>query len=310
MHWANVTLTCFLASYFLALLLELSQFLHASRIARWGTIAVSFAGLMAHTAYLVTRSHNSQLPPLLSSTHDWLLVLSWLTVVMYLSVQVWNLEFSVGLFILPAVLLMIFASRYASRSIELPPADNFYWWRMFHASTLVIGMTGILVCLMISGMYLVQHNRLKNKRPESRELQLFSLERLSRWNWWSIILSVPLLTLGMATGLFLVIRSQGTNQPVPLLASGFIISGFLWLGMVILFGWIVTARHPSGRIVAWRTMWACGFLLVTLLVLQLFTPGGIHGTTAVRPTSRQTQQVLEWRLCDLRHGLIREVHSP
>jgi hypothetical protein len=56
----------------------------------------------------------------------------------------------------------------------------------------------------------------------------------------------------------------------------FIVSGLLWLGMTALFVWLVTVRRPSGKLVAWRTAWACGFLLATLLLLQLVTGG--HGT--------------------------------
>ena len=301
MAWSNITLSCFLASYVLALLLELSQFLHGSRVVRWGAIALSVAGLVAHTAYLIVRSNDTQLPPLLSSTHDWLLVLSWLAIVMQLSVQMWDRDLAVGLFVLPAAIILVTAAQYSSRAVD-PASGVDYWWRMFHASTLVMGMAGVLVCAIISGMYLVQHRRLKSKRIEPKELHLFSLERLSRWNWWAIVLSVPLLTLGMATGLFLVIRSRATEDPVSLFATGFIISGLMWLGMVVLFGWIVTARHPSGKIVAWRTMWACGFLLITLIVLQMFTPGGIHGTAsaerdvspdgAILSQATQTRKVL------------------
>ena len=49
------------------------------------------------------------------------------------------------------------------------------------------------------------------------------------------------------------------------------------LPFAVLFGWLVSARHPVGRIVAWRTMWACGLLLVLMLVQQIFSSGGIHG---------------------------------
>ena len=35
------------------------------------------AGLTAHTIYLVMRSQKSGLPPLLSSSQDWMLVLAW-----------------------------------------------------------------------------------------------------------------------------------------------------------------------------------------------------------------------------------------
>jgi hypothetical protein len=47
--------------------------------------------------------------------------------------------------------------------------------------------------------------------------------------------------------------------------------------MAVLFGWLLVAKHPTGRVVAWRTVFACGFLLVTLLAIRLMSLDGIHG---------------------------------
>jgi hypothetical protein len=273
----NVTLLCFFASYLAALLLELSQFARPSPVARWAAIGFTAAGLLAHTIYLLVRSRNSQLPPLLSSTHDWLLVLSWLAVVMDLAVVLWDRRLALGLFVLPPVVVMVGAARFVSQQPEMLQGD-LYWLSMVHASCLVLGMAGVFACLVLSGMYLAQHRRLKSKQSGGEELQLFSLERLSRWNWWAVIVSVPVLTIGMALGLVLSYRSQGTASPVPLTQAGFGVTGIVWLRMAVLFGWLLTSRKPGGRIVAWRTVWACGLLLVTLLVLQIFTRGGVHGT--------------------------------
>lgn len=64
--------------------------------------------------YLVARSRATDLPPLLSSGHDWLLVLAWTAVVFYLflSVALWIIDRDIpmGLFILPVVLLLIGAA--------------------------------------------------------------------------------------------------------------------------------------------------------------------------------------------------------
>lgn len=274
----NVTLLCFFASYTVALLLELSQLVRTSHATRWGAIGFTAAGLVAQTSYILVRSRNSQLPPLLSSTHDWLLVLSWLAVVMDLAVLLWDRRLAVGLFVLPPVVLMVGAARFASQQSEMLQGD-LYWLSMLHASGLVIGMAGVFAALVLSGMYLVQHRRLKHKQTESEKLHLFSLERLNRWNWWTIIISVPFLTLGMVLGMVLSFRSQATASPVPLTQAGFAVTGIVWLVMAVLFGWLLTSRAPGGRIVAWRTLYACGLLLVTLLVLQIFAHGGVHGTT-------------------------------
>lgn len=272
----RVTLFCFFASYLAAFVLELTQFARPGRARRWLSLGFIAAGLVAHTAYLLTRSRNSQLPPLLSSAHDWLLVLSWLIVVLLLAVLAWNRHLGIGLFGLPPVMLMVGASRYVNQGSDFASVD-LYWWRMFHASLWVIGVAGVLVSFLLSLMFLVQHRRLKRKLGEPGERRLFSLERLGRWNWWAVIVSVPVLTLALVSGVALAVWSRGTANQVDLTQSGFLLTGAVWLGMAVLFGWLLTVRHAGGRSVAWRTLWACGLLLVMLLAKQVFTRGGIHG---------------------------------
>ncbi len=285
----RVSLLCFFASYLSAFVLELTQFVRQGRFQRWLSLVFVAAGLAAQTAYLLNRSRNSQLPPLLSSTHDWLLVLSWLIVALLLSVMVWNRRLGIGLFVLPPVVLMVTAARFVNQTNDFPSVD-WYWWRMLHASLWVIGVAGVLIGFLLSVMYLVQHRRLKLKLAEPGELRLFSLERLGRWNWWAVVCSVPILTLALVTGVLLARWSHGTVNQVDLTQFGFVLTGLLWLGMTVLFGWLLAARHPGGRSVAWRTMWACGLLLALLLYQQVFTHGGIHGQPTGGPPAAKTPQ--------------------
>jgi hypothetical protein len=151
---------------------------------------------------------------------------------------------------------------------------------MLHASFWVFGIMGELLALLVSLMYLVQHSRLKQKRPPITGLHLLSLERLSRLNWWLIVVSVPLLTLGMLSGFWMIHLSRGSAHPVSLLSLPVFTNAAVWVAMAILFGWLLTAKHPTGRIVAWRTLLACVFMLVTLLVMKLMSADRIHGASA------------------------------
>jgi len=275
----KVSLFCFFASYLLALALEAAQLWRRSAVVHWVAWGVATAGLVAQTVYLVMRVRQTSLPPLLSSTHDWLLVLSWLAVVMYLFVQLVNPRVSLGVFVLPVVLLLVGSARFVSREPNTDLGESgLRPLGMFHASLLVIGMAGVFIGFIVSLMYLVQHRRLKRKQATHAGFELLSLETLSRFNWWAVILSVPLLTLGMATGVWLSLESAELATPIGLARWQFVVSGILWLGMAALFVWLLALRRPSGRLVAWRTMWACGFLIVTLVVLQLASGGGIHGS--------------------------------
>ncbi len=270
----RISITCFFASYLVALGLELTQFLRASRVNRWVAIGFSAAGLLAQTLYLVHRSQVSDLPPLIGSMHDWLLVLAWVAAAVYVAIEVRDRRLGLGVFLLPLVLLLVWSSTTVSRTSHARDAK--YAVEMLHATFLVFGIAGVAVGFLLSLMYLVQHRRLKLKTTDQESLQLFSLERLGRMNWWAVVGSAPLLTLGLLAGVFLIWRTRSTEAPSTLLTPGYIVMGVLWLGMMCLFLWLILKRQSSGKLVAWRTLWACGFLLVTMQVLEVFSEG-IHG---------------------------------
>ncbi len=276
MQLSNVSLFCFFASYVSAFALEMTQFMRRSHVMRWAAIGFAVAGLLAQTIYMVVRSRQHELPPLLGSTHDWLLVFAWLVIVFYLGVQAWNRELSIGVFFLPLALILIGASRYA-RDLPNPRLGQIYWWGMVHASFWVFGILGVALALIVSVMYLVQHYRLKHKQSELPALHLLSLERLNRINWWLIVLSVPHLTLGLITGLWMAHLTAYGENPVSLASPTFVADALVWVAMALLLGWMLTARHPTGRTVAWRTILACGFLLLVFLVMNLLGTDGIHG---------------------------------
>ncbi len=275
MSLANTSLICFLASYSLATALEATRLARPMPINRWAAWLAAAAGFVAETIYLFNRSRAVDLPPLLASTHDWLLVVAWLTVPVYLLISLLNKDVPVGLFILPAVLFFVIASRFVSDSAN-PNLDSLRWWGIAHAAFLVLGIAGVVIAGAFSVMYLLQYSRLRHRTGEADGLKLFSLERIARFNWWSIVVSVPLLSLGMATGALLTWLSQKTNQPVSIWNWSFFVSGASWLVLVVLFGWLLTSSRPTGRVVAWRTLLAGGFVLATFVTLSLVS-GGMHG---------------------------------
>lgn len=86
-----------------------------------------------------------------------------------------------------------------------------------------------LACLGMSGMagllFLVEHRRIKAKRPLDFRFPLPSLEALDRVNRASVAVGFPLLTLGFVTGLLWVHAVYGT--------------------------WIAGGRHEAWLAVAW-----------------------------------------------------------
>lgn len=273
----GVTVFCFLASYVVAFGLEWLRMLRGgTKWARVLAFVAGGAGLIAHTWYLWRRSTEYNLPPLLASTHDWFLVLAWLAVVFYLTLIAVDEELAVGLFLLPLVLILIASAYFVSDTTSQLLAeqlDSRRGWAMLHATLLVFGIAGVIVGFVLSLMYLVQHNRLKHKHRAQEGLALPSLERLSRLNWWAVILTVPLLTLGLLTGVILGLKTRGGESSLSFSDPVIVGDGLIWLMMVAFFIWRLRTHRAAGKQVAWRTIWAFGFLLVTLIGLQVLAGG-------------------------------------
>jgi ABC-type uncharacterized transport system permease subunit len=307
----NVSIVCFSASYLVAFGLEWTRLAGRTAVGRAVTLLFGLAGFVAHTAYLLTRATHAHLPPLLSSTHDWLLVLAWLAILFYLFLSALQRDLPVGLFLLPLVLLLI-GSAYVVR--DIPSAayvadaaaekEALRGWRMLHSALLVFGMGGVILGFVLSMMYLVQHRQLKRKHVLQEGLALPSLARLARWNWWAIVVSVPLLTLGMLSGVCLIFLSRGAPHHISWGDPIVVASGLVWLVMMAFFCWLLWTPRTAGKQVAWLTIWAFGFLLATVLGLQMLTGG--HATAAGAGQGEK-QSADGWppmtrRLCELRMG--------
>ena len=287
----NVNLSCFLLSYLVAFGLDVARLRSKLAWSRWVAILFGGAGLLAHTLYLLLRSSQSQLPPLLSSAHDWLLVLAWLAVLTHLFVSLLDATIASGLVVWPIVLALVGAS-YLVTSSQSQVLDFHRGWKMLHAAMLVLGTATILLGLVLSLLYLWQHRRLKGGQMRNSGLTLPSLERLERFNRWSILVSVPFLTFGVATGVLLSFLNDDDARLAwadPLVLGGSV----MWLLMCGLFAWLLTGQRTPGRQVAWLTAWSGGFLLFMMVGLQVLTEvtrmPSLHGTGAkqqVRPMAK------------------------
>ncbi len=274
---------CFLASYVLAFACELGQIRWRHALARIVSLLMAVAGLIAHTFYLLYRSNQSDLPPLLSSAHDWLLVVAWLAVRVYLFVSLAEGELGIGLVMWPVVLLLVVSAQYvtAAPSHVLDYHRN---WKLLHATLLMLGTTFVLLGFVLSLLYLWQHRRLKQRQTQSRAIKLPNLELIERLNRWTILAAVPLQTLGIASGFGLSIFSKGGELAMTWTDPVVIGGAVTCLLMGVLFVWLLIQKRSPGRQVALLTAWACGFLLVTLIGLQMLTAAvgmrSIHGNAS------------------------------
>lgn len=276
----NVSIVCFLASYGLAMAAELSRLRWRSRISHWLMLGLTAAGLVAHTIYLLIRSQHNVLPPLLSSAHDWLLVLAWLAVLVYLIVATLESDLALGVIVLPLVVALVVASIFVTTSTT-DIANVHRSWTMLHVSLLVFGIGGVIVSLVAGLMYLWQHNRLKHRQALQSGLTLPSLERLEKLNRLAILVSFPLLTFGMVLGAGLVI-AKGSDPTFThrVLRDPLIIgSGVCWMLMAAIFVWLLRGDSTPGRQTARLTVWSGAFLLLTVVGTQVITrliPNTLH----------------------------------
>lgn len=270
MNFYRVGVSCFLAMYAIAYGLEWLRLRGRNLTLRIATLACGFLGLIAHTTYIFVRSWTTHLPPLLSSSHDWLLVLAYLAVVTYLFLSALDRDLAIGVFLLPIVLVLT-GSTYFVSDTPNHRLDSLYGWKLLHASLLVVGMLGVLVGFVLAMMYLVQQWRLRHRQMAPEGFGIPSLEKLARLNRWSILIAVPLLTGGMLTGVVLGFISSRSAEPVHFNDPVIIGSSVAWLFMFALFVWLMGTRRTTGRQVASLTLWAAGFLMMTLVGLQVAT---------------------------------------
>jgi ABC-type transport system involved in cytochrome c biogenesis permease subunit len=273
----KVTVFCFLASYLVAFALELGRLLGRNRISRFVMVCFGLAGFLAHTLYLLHRSQETHLPPLLASTHDWTLVLAWLLALFYLFVAVVQKDLAVGVFLLPVVLLLVTSSYFLNHvpntAFNVERARRH--WIMLHASFLVFGLAAGAGGFLSGLMYLIQHRRLKTRHGEISGLKMPSLARLAQVNRWSVLVAFLMLTLGFGIGVVrAVVPSEGTSA-VGLADPAVVTSGIVWLILAAVFIKLLSHRGSTGRQVAWLTLCGCGFVLLVLVGLQVIT-GGVH----------------------------------
>ncbi len=285
----SVQIYCFLFSYLVSLGCELWQLLRGrGAAARALMLGFTIAGFVAHSAFLITRSRVRDLPPLLSSQQDWLLVLAWLGSLLFLLLLLWRSRHAQALFLLPTIVaLVIYAMFVSSEGSGTLRADSARRWGMVHAASLVLGMAAVAGVALTGLMYLLHHNRLKRRSGWLMRLSLPSLETLVRVNRWLVLVAAPCLTAGLATGFLLIFRRSGESGPaaIPWSDPTVLTTGIAWLAMMGVMWRTLKSGNRTGRSLAVLSLLSGGLLLVTVLgplaLGRSSAAGGLHGPASV-----------------------------
>ena len=263
---SGINTLCFAASYSLALVLELLRLWTPLRIPRSVPWIVASAGLVAHTWYLGSRAAAVPAAPL-ASPQDWYLLAAWALAVFYLATSLSPRRSSFALFLLPVVLVLVAASRFAGET----PLGDFQGarsWGRVHGLLLMLGTVAVLLGFVSGVMYLVQSYRLKRKISPAHALRLPSLEWLGNVNSRSLAAATLLVAGGFFTGVLSRLAQQGEQNFIPwtdpVVAS--LAAMLLWLVAAEVFRMVYPAAR-RGRKVAYLTLAAFGFLVLVLVIV-------------------------------------------
>ncbi len=264
----RVTIVCFIASYALALALELLHQFRPRPVLRLLALVAGTAGLAAQTIFLVVR-----LPPLVGQ-FGWMLYLGWILAIFYLAGSLHHRRQAWGIFVLPLILGLLglgaaFDPRRTDVSGETPHSLQAVWGPL-HALLLFLAAVGVCVGFLASLMYLIQAQRLRAKALPGRGLRLLNLERLEAMNRRAINLAFPLLTAGLLLGALIVFQ----DRPPDWWTDRRVLSALvLWAAFALLV-YLRYGYHLRGRQVALGTIVTFVLLLCCLVLAHPVGQGG------------------------------------
>lgn len=261
----GITATCFVGSYIVAMLLELSRSLLVVPGRAILTIGFTVAGLFAQAVYLIVRAvgQNANTDAgLLAGWYDWALLVAWGLAACFLLLYVRRPDTSVGLFLLPPVLLLVALASLTRSWAPFSRDEAVGLWRSVHGLAMMVGTAAVLMGFIAGLMYLTQAYRLKNKQAGGRRLRLPTLERLQAMNRHCLIVSTVAVAIGLLAGVIMNVNQWGS---VAWNEGGVILS-------LVLLLWLMAATaveffYPparQGRKIVYLTLASFGFLVLAL----------------------------------------------
>lgn len=267
-----MTVVCFLASYLVALGLEIWRLFRPRPILWVLALLTGGAGLVAQTIYLTV-----QQPPLVGQ-FGWMLFTAWILAIFYLGGSLHHSQLAWGVFVLPVIIGLVGLAALGG-ALDPPESgglllENWTPFQLVHVALLFLGGIGMCVGFVASLMYLIQAHRLKAKVPLRHGLKLLNLERLEEMNRRAVTLSFPLLTLGMLIGLGLMFVKGLSGWTDPRIWAALI----FWLAVGLLL-YVRYGLHLRGRQVA---VWTIVVFALLLGCLSLSHPVG-QGSAREKP---------------------------
>ena len=226
----------------------------AHEAARRFALAALGGGFVLHLCALITRAMVTG-SVAMSAFHDQLSLFAWLTVGMYLALQVRYHLTVVGALVTPLVFLLSFSAYIVQAGAETLPPHLGSAWLPAHVAAAFLGYAIFAVAFCVSVIYLHQESQLKAKRPTGPARRLPSLETLDDLNYRIVAWGFALFTLGIVTGSLLSKATWGTFwswEPKQVLS---------------VVAWLLYALLLQTRSIGWRGRRAARLTIVGFAVL-------------------------------------------
>jgi ABC-type uncharacterized transport system permease subunit len=222
-----------------------------SRAATWGVRI----GWLAQTALLIAQAARSDGFPW-SSWAGSLNLFVWFVVGAYL---IWGCRPRfrlLGLAVMPLAVALFVVARVGGGTGASSRSDYGNVFLVLHVGFVLAAFAGFTLAAGLAGLYLWEERRLKRRSPDILRLRLPPLASLERLAWRTILVSLPLLTVGLAIGIIRQHRDGGH---------------FDALEAVTLLTWLVyggfLALRPNGRRAAFLALGGFALVIVARLVL-------------------------------------------
>ncbi len=252
------TLFCYFVGVFLVVVGTVNR---AETVKKASTAALGFAWV-CHISAIVHHARATGHFPL-SNNIEYLLVLGWAVLTLYLLVWLRWRVIAAGLVLPPlAAIMAVPALSLPTRHGEAPyPGKGLLF--VFHTTIATLGMAALCVAFAMSLIYLLQDRALKSKRAPRLLSHLPSLASADRIGQLAILWGFPLLTLGIASG---VVWSLDTH-------------GRVWVGgakqTFPILAWVVFAALLYARLVRGLGGRRSAYLTITGFALGLLTVLGM-----------------------------------
>jgi ABC-type uncharacterized transport system permease subunit len=174
---------------------------------RLGTLLLVL-GLIAHYFALLERSRGLHTVPY-HDLYGSMSLFGWLLAVTYLGLEIYHRQRSVGVFVLPFILIFFLVSHLApaGRIVETPARGVAF---AFHVTLSILAYAAFGLSFVLSLIFLAEQRLLRNRHMGAVVWRLPPLDLLERMSQSGVVIGLIAIVIGTALGFLWVDRLLGT----------------------------------------------------------------------------------------------------